>query len=524
MDLSIKKRTRDTSVTNNPPETQKKKKGVEQESSSSSSSENSLLNDQDLADEEQQLWEDESWLSDILEADDSGVRILVPKNNETPYTSTPLPTKPDEETTDLQMRDNIFTDDKVKQAAVLNHIEKVIIHVEEVGKRALEGGMEDLWAYSIENRANIDALNEMLKIKKVEFTNLDGIIALFEKLKTKSIEEKLEENKKRIPEAKQQVMKLKEVLIDIHSDSSLLKLHQAKQIAKKVPERLPQEVTYEPYRANMIVLQPNFGQASLPSWVEIDVNGLTNQLICADTYFGSGLKLDFKSIEAARSNFLRFTKDERYIKDKIYIGRPSRSGKEETWEDLQFMARIKVLTVDFKRAWYKEELDPETNVNIKTLDKEKFLSFFFEKNSFLTKQDWVFSRVKDSTSITTIYFEVALRTFDALKKYDAKNTLTLKIINNAPNERVLGVYSLVLCHSCLEHGHYYYDCKHPTRCIKCSSIAHGNTPCKKTSTCPHCLRTYPPEAKHSPTDYTCPAYQEKGYKLQKQVKSYRGGY
>lgn len=524
MDLSTKKRTRKTSATSNSPTTPKKGKNADQESLSTSSSESSILNNSELVEEEQQLWEDESWLNGLLEAEDSGIRIFEPNNSASTLTSSPKTARRDDVTTKSLLQENAFIGDSSKQAAVFSLIGKVISHVEVVGERALKGGMDDLWAYSIENRANIEALCEMLKVKKVEFTNLEGIIALLENLKMKSIEEKLEENKKRIPEAKQQIAKLKEVLIDIRSDSSLLRKHQLKQISKKVPEKSSQEVMYEPYRANLIVLQPNFGQSALPGWVEAHVNGLSNQLICADTYFGSGLKLYFKSVEAARINFHKMIDDERYNKDKVYVGRPSRGGKEEVWEDLQFMARVKVLTADFKRAWYRDEVDVGTKESKKVLDKEKFLEFFFKKNDFLTRQDWIFSRVKDSTSISTIYFEVALRTFDALKKYDSRNALTLKVMNEAPNERVLGVYSLVLCHSCLEHGHYYYDCKQPTRCVKCSSLTHGDSMCKKSSICPHCLRTYPPEAKHSPTDYTCPAYQEKGYKLQKLVKCYKGGY
>ena len=213
-----------------------------------------------------------------------------------------------------------------------------------------------------------------------------------------------------------------------------------------------------------------------------------------------------------------------FIKEKIYVGRPSRGGNESTWEDIQFTARIKVITSDFKKAWYIEARDDKSGSVKLTLNKEAFLDFFFEKNDFLTKEDWIFQRIKDSSSISTIYFEVALRTFDALKRYDSRDALTLKIIDGMPGERVLGVYSLILCFACLEHGHFYYDCTKPSRCIICNSFSHGNLPCKKTSTCPHCLRTFPPEAGHSPKDYTCPAYQEKGYKLQKLTKNYKGGY
>lgn len=524
MDLSLKKRSRNTSSPIHPPSSPKKEKNKESELPSSSDSESSPLINQDTVDEEQQLWEDESWLSALQLEDDSGVRIYEPNTEQHPSSpSMKAPTTNDDEI-DISPQTGIFSVDMTKQTVILNYLEKIVIHMEEVGKRALEGGVDDLWAYSIENRANIDALCEIFKVGKVKIVNLEGIIAMFEKLKKKSINEKLEENKKHIPEAKKQVEKLKEVLIDLQSDSSLLKSYQQKQITRKVPERSPQKVEYEPYRANSIVIQPNFGEQALPGWMDSYIDKLKNQLIGADTYFESGLRLYFKSIEAAKENFHKMVNNERFIKEKIYVGRPSRGGKEETWEDLQFMARIKVLTVDFMNAWYEDKLDPATNKNKKVLNEEKFLKFFFEQNNFLTKQDWSYSRVKDSTSITTIYFEVALRTYDALKKYDSRNALTLKVIKDAPGERVLGVYSLVLCHSCLEHGHYYYDCKDQTRCIKCASLAHGNDSCKRTSTCPHCLRTYPPEAKHSATDYTCPAYQEKGYKLQKIVKNYKGGY
>lgn len=522
MDLSLKKRTSSISPSSSSPS--KKDKGNEHETLSSSDSDSSILNIQEVVEEEQLLWQDESWISNLQITDDSGIRIFEPRGSTSPSTSSPKAKETNPSALLSQSQEGLFNEKTTKQAAILNYIEKVVIHMDKVGERALEGKLDDLWAFSIENRATMDALCNALKVRKASFTNLEGIIALYEKLKEKSIEEKLEENKKKIPEARAQVMKLKEVLVDIHSDSSLLKNHRLEEASKCVPERLPSDTSYEPYRANSIIIQPKFGESELPVWVVEYINNLNSQIICADSYFETGLRIYFKSIEAAKSNFLKMCNNERFIKEKIYLGRPSRGGKENKWEDLQFMARVKVITADFKKAWYQDEYDPTTKENKKVLKKAEFLEFFFRKNNFLTKQDWIYSRTKDSSSISTIYFEVALRTFDALKKYDSRNVLTLKIFEDAPGERVLGVYSLVLCHSCLEHGHYFYDCKKPTRCIKCSSIEHGNTLCKKSDTCPHCLRTYPPEANHSATDYTCPAYQEKGYKLQKAVKNYLGGY
>lgn len=519
MDLTLKNRSRANQEPRSESPPPKQQKLHVDESDDSSDSDTCLLVEQSTADEEQHLWEDEEWVRN-LHLDDSGLTLNIEESGEQ-ISSTPV-TSPNKqtpaETPNPLVQPKIISSEATKKALVLDYLAKIIAQMEEFGKEIQANNIDDLWAYSIENRCNIEALCEAIKVDKADFTDLDNIISLFEKLKRRSNKEKLTENKKLIPDAKQQVSKLKEVLIDIYSPTSLLKKHQITQINKPVSTLNAEDSSYEPYRANSIVIQPKFGSPLLPIWVTDYVKGLKDQIIATDSYFDTGLRVYFKSIEAAKDNFNKMISNEKLTKEDIYIGRPSRGGNDKKWEDLQFEARIKVITSDFTAAWYtKEDNNP-------TLRKEDFLKFFFESNNFLTKSDWVYLKTKDSTSISTIYFVVALRTFDALKKYDSRNSLFLSIIPNKPKERVLGVYHPILCFACLKHGHYYYDCKNPSRCPLCSSIPHSDSPCKKSNTCPHCLRTYPPELKHSPSDYNCPAYQEKGYQLQKAVKTYKGGY
>lgn len=194
MDLSLKNRARSSTSSTGSPPLAKKEKPSEQDDSSLSS-DSPLLNNQDTIDEEQQLWQDESWVNEWQEIDDSGVLTSEVITDTYPLSSTPNNEMPSTIPPSALNKDNPFSLNSSKRTAILNYTERIVLHMEEVGKKALEKEMIDLWAYSIGNRLILDALCDSFKVKKANFINLDGIVALYQKLKAKSIEDQLEENK-----------------------------------------------------------------------------------------------------------------------------------------------------------------------------------------------------------------------------------------------------------------------------------------------------------------------------------------
>lgn len=496
---------------------------VEYESSSSSESDEGgvLVSEEDF-DGEYALWqEDENWLLNFEElcksqgskgvTTDPSTLPVDQGSSMSPQNDTPV----NQEPPSMEEPNNSFTFNSTMQTKILKGVLNIVSYVENVLERAQKAENDDLWVYMIETRCFIENLCIVLKIDKATFTDLDGIIDLLDKLKKKSMEERLKENKEKVSEAKEKIQKLKEVLMDVNSVHSLLREHQSP--TKKVdlsPDFSSNDLHYLPYRANTVVIQPGKGTVSVPDWLVATVREANNEITEIKPYFESGIQVYFKSTSAAKQLYETLLNAERVKDERIYVGRPSRGGTENEWRDLDFMARIKVSARNFKKDWFTGEEFNEVD----------FLKYFFEKNTCLIKSDWIYNRKSPATGIISLYFNVALRTFDAMKKFSSKDPLDLVVYKDGGKEKALGVYNLILCLGCFKHGHLIFDCNDPKNCATCLFPKHGNSKCISHPKCPHCDQLYTEVDRHSPSQYQCRAYQQKGFMLQKIVKSYKGGY
>lgn len=400
------------------------------------------------------------------------------------------------------------------QASILKRLDEAVAFYEHTCKVGQTINDCDLWTYAIDSRYKLDTLCDALKLDKPLLPGLDEIDALLAKFKEHPLEERVQNNPNKVEQAKRQIKKLKTVLTDVFSDESVLRKNLCPPNVTVEPNFDYKSNSYEPYRANQIVFQPRKGENHLPIWLIQLIHQDADSIMSIGKYFTLGLKVYYKSTAIAKDVFERFIANERIKQEKIYVGRPSRGGEKDEWKDLNFTVRIKTATPDFERDWF---------VNGE-FDKNAFLEFFFEMNKSLVKEDWLWDKRGEATAVISLYFKVALRTFDAIKTFPRNNPLTLVVYKNGLSERVLGVYNLIACFGCLNHGHFIYDCKNVSRCSTCLFFIHKNKPCKKYDICPHCEKKIGEKDKHLPLTYACVAYEEKGLLLQRKVKDYNGGY
>lgn len=491
---------------------------VDYDDTSSSSSSSDNLNffalDRDETDANYELWrEEELWL------------LKLEKKDCTPVQETPISSASDSSAPVLESEEpqdgpcvvkdpQSFIFEASLQASILKRLDEGVTfyeHVCKVGQNINDG---DLWTYAIESRSVLDMFCNLFKIDKPPLPGLDEVDSLLSNLKKRSLDDNLQQDRNKIDQAKSQVKKLKTVLTDVFSTESLLRKNLCPTNIPLEPNYNYKQNAYEPYRANLIVFQPRKDEKCLPLWLIQRIHEDAESILSIGKYFSWGLKVYYKSTAAAKDIFNNLISNERIKQEKIYIGRPSRGGEKDVWKDLNFVARIKTATPDLERDWFVNG----------TFDKDAFLEFFFKANQSLVKEDWELDKLGEASAVTSIYFKVALRTFDALKPFTRSKPLTLVVYKNNLSERVLGVYNLIACYGCLNHGHYIYDCKNISRCSNCLFFIHKGKPCKKVNICPHCEKQMTQKDSHSPFTYACEAYMNKGLQLQKKVKEYNGGY